>query len=69
MEMDECTLQQLEEKIELPQFEFLRESRDAEIARLPGELAWFSPNEKYSVGLDKQGTILWIVDGQRGSER
>ena len=60
------TIQDIDQHLKrYPHFKFLRENRDPNIKLLKGELAWFSPNKKYSIGLHENGQKLWIVDGVR----
>ena len=64
-ETDSFSVEQFEENLQQPQFEELRKWRDNEIELQPGEIAWFTPNGKYSVGIDDKATVRWIVDGKR----
>jgi hypothetical protein len=36
-----------------------------DIDKRPDELIWFAPNKKYTVGLSKQGSVIWMVNGKR----
>ena len=38
-----------------------------EIEKIGNELIWFSPNEKYNIGLDTDGCILWMHNGTRSN--
>ena len=58
----------IDELLELPKYEFLKKHRTHEIEIRDGELAWFSPNNKYSIGLHQNGQKLWIVNGVRSGE-
>lgn len=58
----EITDQIIDELLRLPKYKFLYEIRDDSIPLKEGEIAWFSPNYKYSIGLKKNGQIHWIVD-------
>ncbi len=39
-----------------------------DIEKRPDELIWFAPNDRYSVGLSKNGAVIWMVDGKRSDE-
>lgn len=38
------------------------------IEKKPDELIWFAPNNKYTVGLAKNGGVIWMVDGKRSGD-
>jgi len=37
----------------------------AKIEKLPGEVIWFAPNSRYSIGLKSDGMIIWMHEGER----
>ena len=64
----EVTIDVVNDLLETPKFEFLNEHRTYEIELRDGELAWFSPNAKYSIGIHQNGVKHWIVNGKRTDE-
>ena len=59
------TVKKIDNLLELPKYDFLRQYRTHEIELRDGELAWFRPNNKYSIGLHENGQKMWIVNGVR----
>ena len=47
------------------QYDRLRGMRDDTIVLKGNELVWFSPNEKYSIALLRNGETRWMVNGDR----
>ena len=62
------TTHDVDELLNLPKYESLKQTRTDDIQLRDGELGWFSPNSKYSIGLHEDGRRLWIVNGERASE-
>jgi hypothetical protein len=58
-------LEKIERQLELPKFAFLKKHIANDIELWDGELIWFSPNTKYSIGLNANGGIVWMVNGKR----
>ena len=59
------TLDKIDQQLALPKYEFLRIHKSNDVELREGELIWFTPNLKYSIGLREDGSIAWIVNGQR----
>jgi len=64
----EISIEMIDEFLEKPKYKILKEIRVLDFKLREGELAWFSPNTKFSIGLHKDGRKLWIVDGNRTGE-
>ena len=64
----EFTIDVVNELLETPKFEFLNRHRTFEIELRDGELAWFSPNAQYSIGINENGVKHWIINGKREGE-
>ena len=62
---DEFTIETINDLLETPKFKFLNQHRTYEIELRDGELAWFSPNSKYSIGISQNGVKHWIINGKR----
>ena len=39
-----------------------------ELEKRPDELIWFAPNNKYTVGLSTNGSVIWMTNGKRHDE-
>ena len=61
----DITLDEINALLETPKFAFLKQHRTYDIERRDGELAWFSPNSRYSIGLTREGWKLWVINGKR----
>lgn len=59
----EITIAMIDEYLEKSQYESLRRIRILDFDLKHDEVAWFAPNSKYSLGLRKDGQILWKVNG------
>ena len=68
MENTELTIDVINNLLETPRYEFLKQHRDNDVELHGNELAWFSPNSKYSIGICKNGLKPWIVNGRRTGE-
>ncbi|MEQ1906982.1 MAG: hypothetical protein ABL888_22550 [Pirellulaceae bacterium] len=66
--INEITITIVDELLKRPKYHFLEQNRTDRIELRDGELAWFSPNSKYSIGLRKDGTKPWIVSGKRAED-
>ena len=64
----EFTLDVINDLLETPKFEFLNQHRTFEIELRDRELAWFSPNAQYSIGINENGEKLWTINGKRENE-
>ena len=40
----------------------------AKIEKQPNELIWFAPNDKYTVGLSRNGGVIWMINGIRAGD-
>ena len=59
------TIADINNLLKNPKYEFLKRHRVHSIKLRENELAWFSPNNKYSIGLTRDGMKPWIVNGKR----
>ena len=64
----EITIDAINRLLEMPKYEFLKQNRDNNVELRGDEIAWFSPNSKYSIGLSKNGSKTWIINGKRAGE-
>jgi hypothetical protein len=59
------TVERIKQHLALPKFEFLEKHMANDIELRGNEIIWFSPNTKYSIGLETTGGIVWMVNGKR----
>ena len=62
---DGVSKREIEKCLAKPKFEFLKSNLDESIEPIESELAWFSPNRKYSIAVCKDGSKTWMVNGIR----
>lgn len=62
---ENVTIADINNLLERPKYVFLKRHRVHNTKLKDDELAWFSPNNKYSIGLTRDGSKLWIVNGTR----
>ena len=59
------TIHDIDALLDTPKFQFLKQHRIQNAKLAANELAWFSPNSKYTIVLGRDGSKLWIIDGER----
>jgi hypothetical protein len=65
---DGITTEMLDQYLEKQEYKYLKKIRNYEIELRQDEVAWFSPNKKFSISLKKNGVKTWIVNGKRYTE-
>ena len=62
------TLDKIDRQLALAEYEFLRVHKSNDVELRDSELIWFTPNLKYSLGLRKDGSIVWMINGRRAGD-
>lgn len=62
---DRITGEAVDEMLLTPKYKELATIRSTEIVGINNEVVWFTPNKKFSICLTEDGTIIWMVYGER----